>query len=256
MVVGLVFEHHEPLLAALGIVDRGSWIVDGHRNHDRGGVDFFGNFEVVEFTRSLQFAHADEGDVHQGDWLVIAAKAFSNRLIGVPCPGGGAVRIVEGDFLDLGQEGRVAAVVGPVGVQHLQLGDAGVTLFFVAEVGLAEGDIGRGHGEAEFHTDSCGLCGGEAVQDADIGRGRRRAAVIDGCHGDLVGIDGIDDVGFHRGKLFRGECALEDDHLGGVNGGTILAGENLYALGGGIRALVELTREILHGECRFIRADG
>ncbi len=58
--------------------------------------------------------------------------------------------VVEGDLLDFGEEGGVAAVVGPVGVQHPDFGDAGVAVFLVAEIGLAEGDIRGGHGKAEL----------------------------------------------------------------------------------------------------------
>ncbi len=65
----------------------------------------------------------------------------------------------------------MAAVVGPVGVEHLELGDARVAVFLVAKVGLAEGDIGGGHGEAVFGADGGGIGGGEAVEGADVGGG-------------------------------------------------------------------------------------
>jgi len=40
--------------------------------------------------------------------------------------------------------------------------------------------------------------------------------------------------------------------LGGKNGGAFFAGEDLDALGGGVRALVELAGKILDGEGRFV----
>ncbi len=64
----------------------------------------------------------------------------------------------------------MAAVVGPVGVEHLELGDAGVAFFLVAEVVLAKGDILRGHGESVFGADGGGVSFCEAFQDADVVR--------------------------------------------------------------------------------------
>ena len=45
----------------------------GDGDDDGGGVDFLGDFEVVEFAGCFEFAHADEGDVHQGDGLVVTS---------------------------------------------------------------------------------------------------------------------------------------------------------------------------------------
>ena len=142
----------------------------GH-DDDGGGVDFFGDFEVVEFAGGVEFAHADERDVHQGDRLVAAAELFPDILIGLPGAGDGAGGVVEGDVVDFCEKRGVAAVVGPVGVEHLELGDAGVAFFLVAEVGLAEGDVLGGHGEAVFGADGGGVGGGEAGENADVGGG-------------------------------------------------------------------------------------
>ena len=67
-----------------------------------------------------------------------------------------------------------------------------------------------------------------------------------------MGIHGVDDVVLDRRDFFGGEGATENDDLGGKNGGAFLAGEDLNALGGGVRTLVELAGEIFDSEGRFI----
>ena len=147
VVVRFVFKHHQPLFGDL-------WnfrfqIRDFHRHHDRGRVDFFRNFEVVEFAGFPQLAHADQGDVHQRDRLVLAGQLLAGVQVGCP----GALHrlraLAEADLIDLGQEGGVAAVVGPIRVQHPDLGQAWVALLLVAEIALAESDVSLRHRQPE-----------------------------------------------------------------------------------------------------------
>ena len=63
-----------------------------------------------------------------------------------------------------------------------------------------------------------------------------------------MGIDGVDDEGFDACEIIVGESAGEDDDFGGKYGRAVFSGENLDALGGGIRALVELAGQVLDGE--------
>ena len=52
------------------------------------------------------------------------------------------------DFVQAGEEGGVAAVVAPIGVNDPQLGDGGVPVLLVPEVIPAELQVGEGHGKA------------------------------------------------------------------------------------------------------------
>ena len=70
-----------------------------------------------------------------------------------------------------------------------------------------------------------------------------------------MGIDGVDDVVFDARDFIGGKRAFEDDDLGGENGGAFLAGEDLDALGGGVRALVELAGQVFDGEGGFVFAE-
>ncbi len=149
----------------------------------------------------------------------------------------------------------MAAVIGPIGIEHLDFRDAGVALFLVAEIFLTERHILGGHGEAEIGAEGGRILSDEVGEDGDVGRGRSFAATGDRRYGNLVGIDGVDDKIFNSGDFLGGECAFEDDDLGGKHEGTVFAGEDLDALGGGIRALVELSGEKFDGEGGLIFAE-
>ena len=62
--------------------------------------------------------------------------------------------VVDLDIVQDGAEGGVAAVVGPVGVDHADLGDGGIAVL-AFEVVLAEDDVGMVHGQAlVLHAES------------------------------------------------------------------------------------------------------
>ena len=142
-------------------------------------------------------------------------------------------------------------MVGPVGVDHADLGDGGVAVL-VLEVLLAERDVGLVHGQPALGDE--GGEGGlihlaEAIDDLDrlgvgnlLGEGLRQLergdARLDGVH--HIALDGL--------QVLRRELAGEQVDLGGAHGGTFALGDQLDALGGGGGALVELAGESLDGE--------
>ena len=67
-----------------------------------------------------------------------------------------------------------------------------------------------------------------------------------------MGIHRVDDISFDAGQLMQAERTSKYDHLGGGNQRAVLAGEDLHALGGGVGPLVELARQVFHGEGGFI----
>ena len=183
VVVSFVFEHHEPLLGGRFGCGR---VLDRDRHDDRGGVDFIGLFEVIEFAGGAEFAHAGEGDVHQRDGLAVASEFFARCKVGLPCAVDGTVFIIENDIGDFREECRVAAVVGPIGVEHADFGDAWFAFFLVAKIGLAKCHIGGGHREAELLAKFGRVAGIEAVQNRDIGRSGRLVAIAGSGHGHFV----------------------------------------------------------------------
>ena len=78
------------------------------------------------------------------------------------------------------------------------------------------------------------------------------SATDDWLDGHLVGIDGIDEIGLDLGDFDVGKGAFEDGDFCGMNDGSLFAGEDLDALGGGISPLIELSWEILSGKCMLV----
>jgi len=171
VIVGLVFELDQPLFVtafggvgswrlgvfwlgfrALGIgTEAESLCYGGDFDDDGGGVDFVGDFDVVEFAGFAELLHAHEGDVHEGDGALgvgtvdfVAGGEVS--FVGVLDDLGA---FVEGDLGNLRHEGGVAAVIRPIGVEHAELGDGGLAVLAL-EIFLGVDEVGAGHGEAEL----------------------------------------------------------------------------------------------------------
>ena len=129
VVVGLVFEHQQPVL--LLAVHLGG-------NVDRAGVDLLALVELGEKAAFLERLGADGRDVHERlgalGGLLEAVDLLARGEVAV-------IRILDGGILDadlvqMRRERRVAAVIGPVGVDNAHLGHGGVAVLFVAEIGL------------------------------------------------------------------------------------------------------------------------
>ena len=129
VVVGLVFEHQQPVL--LLAVHLGG-------NVDRAGVDLLALVELGEKAAFLERLGADGRDVHERlgalGGLLEAVDFLARGEVAV-------IRILDGGILDadliqMRRERRVAAVIGPVGVDDAHLGHGGVAVLFVAEIGL------------------------------------------------------------------------------------------------------------------------
>ena len=138
MVVGLVLEHEQPVL-----------VVTVHeRLHFNGaGVDLLGLVDVLQVAALLEHLSRDRTHVHQRNRalgsLFLAVDLHTGSHVAVKCVLHHLV--LELYVVDLGEEGGVAAVVGPVGIDHANLGDGRVALFGVAEVGLQELEVVKVH---------------------------------------------------------------------------------------------------------------
>jgi len=245
VVVRLVLEHHQPLLGAP---------VDLDRHHDGGGVHLLGVLHVIQRARALQLAARDRRDVHQADRLALAVEAEAHALVALPrgLERGQQGRVGELDGLQLGEERRVAAMVGPIRVQQLDLGERRLAAGVVAEVRLAEQQVGVGHRQAQLLAEG-GELGGRLRQETRQRRDRlrRRGRAAQGRRRGEVGlarIHRVDQVGLHAGEVGRGEIAAHDVGAGGGDDGALPSPDDLEALGGGVGALVELPREELDGE--------
>ena len=240
VVVSLVLEEEQPVLVLA--VD-----IDGHAHG--AGVDLLGLVEVLQLTGLLEIFGADGAHVHEADGLLVAAELVADLHVAVESRLDDLV--VDRDVVEHGAEGGVAAVVGPVGVDHADLGDGRVAAL-VEEVLLTKRDIRLVHGKAQV-----GDHGGKArpVELAEAGQDR------DGLRLGDVGGEGLGLVEAGDARLDRvhhvvldgfhiriGQVAGEDVHLRRAHDGTLTAGDELDALARGVGALVELAGQELDGE--------
>ena len=109
----------------------------------------------------------------------------------------------------------MAAVVGPIGIYHAQLGDGGVAPF-LAEIGLTESDIVCVHGKAVllhhgrqsrfFQLNEARQCG-NAI-GGRVFRGQRRLLF----QRDLACLHRVDDIFFDGRKLGFADTARKQEH--------------------------------------------
>ena len=135
VVVGLVLEEQEPVfLAAVRI----------HFDFHGAGVDLLGLVQFAQFALLFQELGHDGADVHEVDGLGAVELFPSGQivLIGLLEDGAGKLHAVDG-----GEEGGVAAVVRPIGVDDPQLGHGGVPVLGL-EVVPAEAQVVHVHGQA------------------------------------------------------------------------------------------------------------
>ena len=249
MVMGLVLEHEQPVL--LLPVHYGG-------NMDGAGVDFLALVQLGEQAPLFQRLRADGGNVHQGlgplGGLLLAVHlhpgrqiAFVGRLhAGIIFP----VRSLDLNILQMGGKSGMAAVVGPVGIHHPHLGNGGVPMLGVPEVGLQKCQVVQVHGQPQPVQQ-----GGEAVpvQPGEARQRlhhRRRAMGADQglrlLHGGLPALHGVDEVALNLLQILPAQLSLQQVHLGVADQGPLHAGHQLYALGAGVGPLVELPRQGLH----------
>ena len=240
VVVGLVLKEVQPVLLLA---------IDIHLALDGASVDLLGLVEPGENALFLQPLRADGAHVHEADRLLIAAELVAQLQIAVE----GGLHVGVGDFhvIEHGAEGGVAAVVRPVGVDHLDLSDGRIAALF-SEVGAAELDVGQIHGQAALVDEAGQLVigkGGEALDDLHVGR------ALEG-HGQGVArlkrrfasLHRIDNVALHGFHVSVGQVAFQVIHHCRANIRALALADELDALARRVGALVELAGQVLHGE--------
>ena len=240
VVVGLVLEEEQPVLEGA---------VDVNLDLDGAGVDLLGLVEVLELAGVLEPLGADGAHVHEAHGLGVAPELVAHLHVAVE--GGANDLVVKLDVAERRAEGGVAAVVRPVGVDHLDLGDRGDAAL-AGEVALAEGDVREVHGKAALVDEGLELRlveRQEVLEHLDVRRlgialGERLARL----ETRLARLHGVDDVVLDGGDVILGERALEHVDLRGAHDGPLALGDELDALTRGVCALVKLAGEKLHGK--------
>ena len=142
VVVGLVFEHQQPVL--LLTVHHGG-------NVDGTGVDLLALVQLRQQAPLLQDLCPQRGNIHQG------LRALFRRLRAVNLLPERQIMLVGGlhgvipdvHAVNMGRKGGMAAVVGPIGIHHPQLRNGGIPVFFIPEVALQQLQVLQIHGKSQ-----------------------------------------------------------------------------------------------------------
>ena len=141
-------------------------------------------------------------------------------------------------------------MVGPVGVHHPHLGDRGVTLLLISEIGLEEFQVVQIHGKThavQQVLQSALLQGRKALDHRH--RGRRLMGADQGVRllrRGLPALHGVDDIAADLVQVRLAERPLQHIDLGIGHQGALHIRQQLDALGAGVSALVKLTGQGLH----------
>ena len=247
VVVGFVLEHEQPVLIVA---------VHERLNLDGAGVDLLGLVDVLQVAALFKHLGSNRAHVHQRNRtlgsLFLAVDFYAGSHVAVKCVLHHL--IFELYVVDLGKEGGVTAVVGPVGIDHANLGDGRVALFGVAEVGLQELEVVQIHRQTHI-VQQIGERTLVHVGKADnrCHAGRDSVLYLEGSrlvHRSLAGVYGVNQVAADLVHVLSGEFAFQNVDFSSGNGRAFAASEQLDALRAGIGALIELTGQ------RLYRKDG
>ena len=240
--MGFVLELQEPFLGLP---------IDIHVDIDRAGVVLLRDLHVVQQPLLLQVAGADRRHVHQAKALVLAAQFAADaqverqRIFDLLLD----ERFLDGDALQLGREGRVAAMVAPIGVEDAQFGFIGIAALG-AEVFHHLAQVVVVHRQP--HLLAVGLQFGI----------RHFPETIEHLHGFHLGLlhvaqhrevllarlHGIDVVMADFGQLGVSHLVVEQQQFRRTDVDLRLRVDQPHAIDGRRGALVELSGQVLHGD--------
>ena len=246
VIVRFVLEHEEPVLVLA---------VNVYLDANGACVYLLALVKVLQNTVLLELLRGEGGNIHQAEGLVVPAELVAVSLVFSVCisnVGGLDIGVV-----DDGAECGVAAVVGPVGVYHADLGDSRVAVLAL-EIILTELDIVVVHCQTVMYDKIRKLCIGLADESGQRFNGggdsvlHFQSVVL--VESALTGLNGVDEIVLDACELIIGDLSLEDVNLRVLHYRTLAGTEHLNALCSGIRALVELTRQELNGEHSLVRS--
>ena len=121
VVVRLVLEEEQPVLVLA---------VHVNLDLDGTGVDLLALVETREGPPLLEILRTDGAHVHEADGFLVAPKLVTH--VQVCIEGGLHDLVIDLDVGEFGTEGRVTTMIGPVGIDHLHLGDGRIAMLDVA----------------------------------------------------------------------------------------------------------------------------
>ena len=250
MVMRFIFEEEKPFFGLSVYI---------HVHFDGAGVDLLGFVELRKLAVCLQITGSDRGKIHEIDGLCAADGTAGRQILLI---GFFEKRILKMHVVDRRQEGGMAAVIRPIGVDHADLGNGGVALL-LCEIIAAEAEVVHIHGKALIRQKSGKAC---IVQLCKAGKRFNTRGLFIARHERcglfkhrLTALHAVDNVFLHTLDVGIGQVAKEEVYTCGTHGRTLALRDDLDALRGGIGTLVILTRQIFHSKdmtCGKIRLLG
>ena len=162
------------------------------------------------------------------------------------------ITVAEFYIFQFGREGRVTAVIGPVGVEHTDLGERGISLLISGIIILDEEEVLECHREIQRIIELSErrlIHGNESVKHLDI-RGLREIhdKRVRLCHRCFAGIDRIDAMVTDDVQIGVTHISLNDVRRCRTDHRLLVALQESDALHGGISPLIELSRKIFYGK--------
>ena len=219
---------------------------------DGAGVDLLALVQLGQQAALFQGLGTDGSHIHQGAGTLgsLLLPIHFHPGVQIPLVGRGDLGIVNGDLVQMGGEGGVAAVVGPVGVHHADLGDGGIPLLLVPEVSLQELQVIQVHGQTQTGQQvlqSLLVHGDKALHGVHVvGSGVGALQGVRLVHGSLPALHGVNEVLADLLQILLADGTHQQVHLGGGNDGAVHTGLELDALLTGVGPLVVLAGQGLH----------
>ena len=144
MVVCLILKVNQPLLLHT---------VNFHGHHDGAGIDFIGNLHIRKFSIPAQLLHCHQGQVHQADVLIVPPLIYhfpvSQVLLICILNGFPVIPVRKAYILKFSGKRGVAAVVGPVCIQHTDFRYGRIPALFLFIICLDMEEILKSHGQVQ-----------------------------------------------------------------------------------------------------------
>ena len=242
VVVCLVLELQQPLFGLPVHVD-----VD----EDRAGVVLLAHFQIVQLADFAQVTGADRGQIHQAEGFFVAAQFAADLMIQLQrlLQLGSHERLVDPNRGQHRRKGRMAAMVAPIGIQNPQFRLVGIAPLGPEIVHHLAQVVGV-HRQPHLRAIGSQFTVGQLAQSREHLHGLHLGLLHVAQHREilLARLDGVDVVFAHARQLLVGRRCVQqqqprraDAHLGfGI--------DQPHAVDGRRSALVELSRQILHGQ--------
>ena len=242
MVMGFVLELQQPpLRRSVGV----------HIHEDAARIVLLAHFEVVEQPPAAKPAGPYRGQIHQAQGLVVPPQLPPHLPVAVERAGDllARGRRLDGDSVEAGGEGGVAAVVAPVGVQDAQFGLGGVAPL-APEIVHHHAQVVGVHRQP-FAAAVCGPLGSlHPAEPREHGHRLRDRFVGFPQHGELffAALHRIDAIAAHGLHALGRQRPVEEQQTPAADAHRRFGIDQPHALHGRGRPLVELPRQALPGQ--------